>query len=114
MNTFELDQLSVILNCLIPKEYRKFVTSSDELPSCMYKTIEKIVDANISVRKKCWIGEPLGNAFFVFGEDETGQQLFIDTDIPGALVMLADHKSTSTERRATVLARTFSEWISIV
>jgi len=59
-------------------------------------------------RNMSWLGRPLAAAFYVFGMDERGRELFLDLDFPEPPVLVADYE----RRQGAVQAMTFREWIS--
>ena len=54
-----------------------------------------------------WLGRPLDRVFFIFAADERGREIFMDLDIPGPVIMVADYE----HQRGTVQSRTFQDWV---
>lgn len=109
MTEDEVIAIETALDIRLPPEYRSFVLSPQlgETPAAFSDDWEAIA-VNQACRAMCWLGRPLDNAFYVFGRDEAGRELFLDTDVPGIPVMLADHD----QQAGKVLSRTFSGWLA--
>ena len=102
----DITQIESSLGIRLPRDYRQFVLSYSV--SGVFSDAQQAITANERSRQMSWLGRPLDRAFYIFGADETGNELFLDLDFPEPPVMVADHE----HRRGTVLAKTFGEWIS--
>jgi|ERR1035437_8975009 hypothetical protein len=109
MTENDITQVESRLGIKLPLAYRQFALSpSAQQVSAVFSDSQRAIAANESSRQMSWLGRPLDRAFYIFGVDETGKELFLDLDFPEPPVMLADHE----HRRGAVQARTFAEWIS--
>ena len=109
MTANDITHIESRLGIKLPLHYRQFALSpSAQQISTVFSDAEQAIAANESRRQMSWLGRPLDRAFYIFGVDETGKELFLDLDFPEPPVMLADHE----HRRGAVQARTFGEWIS--
>jgi hypothetical protein len=106
MTEHDITRIESSLGIRLPSDYRQFILSSTA--GGIFSDAERVIAANESRRQMSWLGRPLDQVFYIFGEDETGRELFLDLDFPEPPVMVADHE----HRRGTVLARTFGDWIS--
>jgi hypothetical protein len=109
MTEHDITRIESSLGIRLPCDYRQFVLSSSaQQTGLIFSDAEQAIATNESCRQMSWLGRPLDRAFYIFGVDETGRELFLDLDFPEPPVMIADHG----HRRATVLAQTFGDWIS--
>jgi len=109
MTENDITRIESKLGIKLPSDYRRFALSpSTQRASGVFSDAQQAIMANESSRQMSWLGRPLDRAFYIFGVDEAGKELFLDLDFPEPPVMLADHEL----RRGAVQARTFGEWIS--
>ena len=109
MTTNDITQIESRLGIKLPLDYNHFALSpSAQEITTVFSDAQQAITVNESNRQMSWLGRPLDRAFYIFGVDETGKELFLDLDFPEPPVMLADHE----HRRGAVQARTFGEWIS--
>jgi hypothetical protein len=109
MTENDIARIESRLGIKLPLDYRQFALSpSAQQISTMFSHAQQAIAANEKSRQMSWLGRPLDRAFYIFGVDETGRELFLDLDFPEPPVMLADHE----QRRGAVQERTFGEWIS--
>ena len=106
MTEHDITRIESSLCIRLPSDYRQFVLSSSV--GGVFSEAEQVIATNESRRQMSWLGRPLDRVFYIFGEDETGRELFLDLDFPEPPVMVADHE----HQRGKVLARTFRDWIS--
>ncbi|SRR5258706_10549891 len=109
MTENDITRIESSLGIKLPSDYRQFALSpSTQRVSGVFTDAQQAITANESSRQMSWLRRPLDRAFYIFGVDETGKELFLDLDFPDPPVMLADHE----HQRGAVQARTFGEWIS--
>jgi hypothetical protein len=96
------------LGIRVPPDYRQFmITRSGQEIAGMFSDTQQIISANERNRQMSWLGRPLDRVFYIFATDEHGREIFMDLDIPGPVIMVADYE----HKRGTVQARTFQDWV---
>jgi len=111
MTESDVSNIESSLNLRLPAAYREAVLDSTvALPLQMFVDAQTIIGTNLSYRHSSWLGRPLDRVFFVFGRDSQGNELFMDLDIPGGVIMTADH----ARHRGRAEARSFKEWLAAV
>jgi hypothetical protein len=111
MTESDLSNIESTLKVRLPATYREAVVDANAaLPSQMFNDGQTIIGTNLGYRRISWLGRPLDGVFFVFGRDDKGNALFMDLDMPGGLVMSADH----ARHRGRAEARSFKEWFAKV
>jgi hypothetical protein len=111
MTESDLSNIETNLKVRLPAAYREAVINTNAaLPLQMFIDAQTIIGTNLGYRRISWLGRPLDGVFFVFGRDDKGNALFMDLDMPGGLVMSADH----ARHRGRAEARSFKEWFAKV
>ena len=97
------------LGIRVPPDYRQFMISraGREIPG-MLSEAHQVIAVNERNRQMSWLGRPLEWVFYIFATDGQGREIFMDLDVPGTAVMVADYD----HKRGIVQARTFQEWVS--
>ena len=109
MTENDITRIESRLGIKLPLDYRQFALSpSAQQVTDVFSDAQQAIAANESRRQMSWLGRPLDRAFYIFGVDGAGRELFLDLDFPEPPVMLADHE----HRGGAVQAPTFGEWIS--
>ena len=92
----------------VPNEYRQIVSSASVRKTAgWFQNKQETISINERNRQMSWLGRPLDRTFFIFGADQDGRELFMDLDIPGTAIMVADHGRKS----GTTLAVSFQIWV---
>ena len=73
----------------------------------MFSDAHQIIATNERNRQMSWLGRPLDRVFYIFAAAERGRKIFMDLDIPGPVIMVADYE----HRRSAAQARTFQDWV---
>ncbi|HWD20537.1 MAG TPA: SMI1/KNR4 family protein [Verrucomicrobiae bacterium] len=109
MTESDITGIELRLGIRLPSDYRQVMQSlAPENVSGAFWDAQQIVAVNERNRQMSWLGRPLASAYFIFGVDQHGRELFLDLDFPEPVVMVADHE----HRRGSVRARTFRDWVS--
>src|SRR5450756_826523 len=109
MTESDIIEVESKLGIRVPPDYREFMISrSGRAIAGMYSDTHQIISANMRNRQMSWLGRPLDRVFYIFGADERGREIFMDLDIPGPVIMVADYE----RKRGTVQALTFEDWVS--
>ena len=106
MTESDIIEIELNLGIRLPTIYRQSMLSSTAPIPGVFSDPQRIIAVNELNRQMCWLNRPLENAFFIFGADKLGRELFLDLDFPEPVVMIADHE----RKCGVVLARTFGEW----
>jgi hypothetical protein len=108
MTESDIVEVESKLGIRVPPDYRQFMISrSGREIAGMFSDAHQIISANERNRQMSWLGRPLDRVFYIFAADERGREIFMDLDIPGPVIMVADYE----HKRGTVQARTFQDWI---
>jgi hypothetical protein len=109
MTEREIVEVELKLGIRVPPDYRQFMIShSGQKIASMFSDTHQIISSNERNRQMSWLGRPLDRVFYIFAADERGREIFMDLDIPGPVIMVADYE----HKRGIVQARTFQDWIS--
>jgi len=109
MTNGDIDEVELKLGIRVPPDYRQFMLSqSSRKIAGLFDDTKQIISANERAQQMCWLGRPLERVFFIFATDELGHEIFMDLDIPGPAIMVADYD----RKRGRVQALTFKDWIA--
>ena len=109
MTESDIVEIESKLGIQVPPDYRQFMISrSGQEIAGMFSDAQHIIATNERNRQMSWLGRPLDRVFYIFAADERGREIFMDLDIPGPVIMVADYE----HKRGAIQARTFQDWVS--